>query len=186
MGVVDFQLLTLVQAVFLIFASLAVVAGREVASYHFYEQPRSHAAPCPSKAHRAGISAFCFNARAPGSSISGAAFKRIPTFNFSARRRQRLSIRWETMSSVTSARQGAEKGSLCTSCYTPQGLGHKFCVSCGAPQLKGGGIVSHWSTEEARSRQFTNSGIGISSCGPASVLTALSMIGGFPDAHVTD
>ncbi len=166
----DCQLLWLVQVAALIFATLDVVVGSNSAAS--YQEVH-----CPSKTHRAGI--LCFIVHAPVYSIHSAAFKKIPEVNlgFSARRHLRLSIKCEAMSTFSLARQGAEMGSYCTTCYALQGSGHKFCVSCGAPQLTGGGIFRHWSTEEARAKQFTNTGIGVSSCGPASVLTALSMIG---------
>jgi hypothetical protein len=84
---------------------------------------------------------------------------------------------------ASSSRQGADQGSCCPACYMPQQPGNKFCVSCGAPQLVSGGIKMLWSFDEARAKQYTNAENGASSCGPCSILSALSMIGKHSNAH---
>lgn len=78
---------------------------------------------------------------------------------------------------ASSSRYGADQDSRCPACYMPQRPGNKFCVSCGAPQLVRGGVIMLWSFEEAKAKQFTNAENGASSCGPCSILSALSMIG---------
>jgi hypothetical protein len=173
------QLLKLVRIAFLFTTSLDFLAGRTALSH---QRPRSHAAPCQPMPCFSRNRILCFSARMPVPCKHSAVFFRGPNVKLvlCAQGRPRLSIRMEVTNTASFTRQGAEQGSLCSVCYAPQGSGHKFCISCGAPQLIGGGIVRHWTTEEARAKQFTNTAIGVSSCGPASVLTALSMIGSLP------
>ncbi len=91
------------------------------------------------------------------------------------RTKSRAAFKMTTSPSIS--RQGADQDSYCHACYTRQQAGNKFCVSCGEPQLVNGGVFMHWSMDEARAKQYTNAENGVSSCGPCSVLSALSMIG---------
>ena len=91
--------------------------------------------------------------------------------------RNHRSFYGNTKMQAAMSRQGAEQGSCCPTCYLPQRPGNKFCVSCGAPQLARGGIIMHWTFDEARAKQYTNAENGASSCGPCSILSSLSMIG---------
>ena len=90
---------------------------------------------------------------------------------------RKLRARSATTTTSQCSRLGADQGSHCSSCYALQQGGNKFCISCGEPQLLSGGSVMYWSLEEARHKQFTNAENGVSSCGPCSILSALSMIG---------